>query len=178
MTNPVVTVIVNQALQIPKLVSRWKLGLDIQGGDPAGIMDVLKTPFMRGDIDKPVHGWEGSTLKGPELMLTTMRIPGLYAKVSPVPGVSCLVQNSPSLPVSDAVVGNLVIVADPDDPPMLGTRVLAGILVRLNNYRGTLGRTSVLDIEYGPGVIVSEDERLAVLNLLRKPKLWASQSGA
>lgn len=41
-----------------------------------------------------------------------------------------------------------------------------------------MGRTSVLNIEYGPRVIVSEDERLAVLNLLREPKLWASQSGA
>lgn len=111
-------------------------------------------------------------------MLTAMEIPGLYAKANPAPGVSRLVQNSHSLPVSDAVVGSLVIVADPDDPPMLGTRVLAGIFVRLNNYRGTLGRTSVLKIEYGPGVIVSEDERLAVLNLLREPKLWASQSGA
>lgn len=128
MTDPVVTFVVNQILQIPKLVSRWKLGLGIQEGFVAGIMEVLKTP-LRGDVDKPVHGWEGSTFKGPELMLTAMGIPRLYAKVSPAPGVSRLVQNSPSLPVSDAVVGGLVIVASPDDPPMLGTRVLTGILV-------------------------------------------------
>lgn len=96
MTDPVITVVVNQALQIPKLVSRWKLGLDIQGGDVVGIRDVLKTPFMRGDVDKPVHGWEGSTFKGPELMLTAMEIPGLYAKANPAPGVSRLVQNSQS----------------------------------------------------------------------------------
>lgn len=41
-----------------------------------------------------------------------------------------------------------------------------------------MGRTSVLDIEYGVGGTVMEDERFPVLSLLRKPKLRTSQSGA